>query len=374
MKVLWMGFLGNNMSWSIVGQNVCRQLIAKGHQVDMFSTNGIRFFPDDLKNSLIGYCEERSSVIEGKTPTAEYDMQLSYTAMKNFPLYLSHGSKNRFGIYVYEFSGKNSLPDGFAKYYKSTDKILAPSTYGKDIFVSSGIPENHIEIIPHGIDFKQVEEAQPYALKTKKKHKILVLLAQIHKRKNLSGMLEMYGRAFTNKDDVCLVLKIQDKPITQPFEVSFASVFQTFKSKFKNHGEIEIIREFVPNIYSLYKSCDIVFSASHCEGFGMTALDAHALGKINVVSNHGGFLDFVNKDNGLLIEGKEFIVPPNFLYYSQKTTTKAFMPDINSGVEQLKYSVENKDTLLKKYQSNIPYVKANFSWENIADQIIRISK
>ena len=58
MKILWNGFASRNHSWSLVAQNICRSLIKFGHQVDIFSTNGIKYFPQDLKNNLIGYTEE----------------------------------------------------------------------------------------------------------------------------------------------------------------------------------------------------------------------------------------------------------------------------------------------------------------------------
>lgn len=371
MKILLQQFLGNNHSWSIVGQNIARSLIKRGNEVHLFSTNGVKYFPPDLESNLIGYIQDGNTY--GQNPDQDYEMQLSYTAFKNFPAYLSHGSKNRFGLWTFEFAGKNALPDGFAKQYKATDKILPPSHFAKQVFMDSGVPESHLTVIPHGVDFDQVDSAESYKLKTHKSTTILAVIAQIHRRKNLAGMLEMYGKAFTKKDDVCLVLKVQDRPPEQGFELSFKDIFSKFINKFPNHAEVEIVREFIPNIYSLYKACDIVFSASHCEGFGMTALEAHSLGKINVTSRYGGFLDFLDDDNALLIDGQDFIVPPNFLYWTHKFGTKAFMPDIDSGVNQLQMAVKNKEHLLEKYKNNIMMVRTQYNWDVVTDQIIGLT-
>jgi glycosyltransferase involved in cell wall biosynthesis len=239
--------------------------------------------------------------------------------------------------------------------------------------MDSGVPEKHMTVIPHGVDFEQINSAVPYKLKTQKSTTILAVIAQVHRRKNLAGMLEMYGKAFTNKDDVCLVLKVQDRDPKQAFELAFKDLFNQFKDTFKNHAEVEIVREFIPNIYSLYKACDIVFSASHCEGFGMTALEANALGKINVTSRYSGFLDFLNDDNALLIDGKEFTVPPNFLYWTHKFGTKAFMPDIDSGVHQLRTAVKNKEYLLDKYKHNIIMTQDKYNWDVITKQIMELT-
>jgi glycosyltransferase involved in cell wall biosynthesis len=362
VKIKIQQFLGANYSWAIVGQNLARAFIKSGHEVDLFSTDGVQYLPPDLKPYL------------KSIPEAEYPMQLSYTAFRNFPNYLKNGNKNRFGIWTYEFDGKNSLPSGFAKNYKECDQILPPSQFAKQVFINSGIPENHLTVVPHGVNAEEILSAHPYPLKTKKNFKLFVNVAQVHKRKNLFGLLEMFGRAFTKTDDVCLVIKVHEKKPTQLFEVNFQEIFNDFKQKYKNHAEIEIIRQFVPNIYSLYKSCDAAFSASYTEAFGMTGLEAQAAGLFNIAPNYGGFLDFLNEENSLLIEGKEFFVKPDMVYWSYQPGSKAFMPNIDSGVEKLKHAYANKDSLKEKAQLLAPSILEKYSWDKIGDQILGLVK
>lgn len=294
--------------------------------------------------------------------------------MKNFPFFLPPKSKNRFGCWTYEFGGINALPDGFAKHYKNCDLLLPPSNFAKQVFLDSGVPETHMRVIPHGVDFNAAERATPYPLKTKKKTTLLILIGQVHRRKALPEMLSMFGKAFTNKDDVCLVIKVQDRPPQQAFELSFPEILKAFKAKYPKHAEIEVIREFIPDILSLYKACDIVFYATNCEGFGMISLEGLALGKINITSRYGGVLDFCNDDNSLLVDGKEFIVPPSYLYWSQKTNTKAFAPNIDDGVSKLRYAVAHKEALLTKNQLAIPSLKEKYDWGVIAKQITDLAQ
>lgn len=373
MRILIRQFLNANHSWAHVGRGIASALITQGHEVDLFSTDGYKNIPNDLKNNLIGASEDNKLLL-GKYPDNNYDMVISYTALKNMQLYLSHAPKNRFGIWCYEFAGKNSLPDGFAKCYKFADKLLLPSNFAKQVFLDSGIPENVMTVIPHGIDFEQIKSAKPFPLKTKKSTKIMIQpLGQVHRRKNIDGLLDMYGKAFYKNDDVCLVLKIQDKIPNQPFELSFNELYKNFENKYKNHAEVEIIKEYIPNIYSLYKSCDIVFSASNTEGFGMCALEANALGLINIAPRYGGFLDFLNDDNSMLIDGKEFFVPANYLYWQSKLGTKAFKPNIDDGVVKLRFAVSHKDELLKKYKANIEITEKNYNWLTITNKILELA-
>lgn len=371
MKICWQGFLGKNHSWSICGQNISRSLISLGHQVNLFSTNGIDYFPPDLSSNLIGY-GDGTKIVSGKLPDNNYDMSLSYTCMKNFGQYLQHSPKNRFGIWTFEFAGKNSLPNGFAKAHQYCDKILAPSSFARQVFLDSGVPKDKLVVIPHGVNLLEIDQAPSYPLKTKKRTKILINIGQVHRRKNLPNGLKMFGEAFIKKDDICLVIKVQDKKPTNSFELSFQDIYKEFIIKYPNHAEIEIIREFIPNIYSLYKSCDIIFSPSNTEGFGMIILEGLSCGLIPVASNYGGFTDFINYNNALLIEGKEFNVPSNYLYYQQKNGTTAFQPDINSGVEKLKEAVLNIDQLKETAIKNIPIIRETYSWDNVAKQILAI--
>ena len=266
MKVCYYGFAGKNHSWSIVAQNICRQLIKQGHQVDMFSTNGTSHFPNDLRSSLKGFVEEKHTMNLNQLNECashcldnNYDMQLSYTCFKNFPFYFNRGTKNRFGIWTYEFQGKNALPDGFAKNYKYVDHILPPSNFAKDVFLNSGVPASAMTMIPHGFDADKFLDPnrEKYPLKTKKRFKILANIAQPHIRKNLEGLLAAYGKAFTSADDVCLVLKVVDKIPAQAFEVSFRTLYNGFLNRYKNHAEVEIITDFIPEIDTLYRSCDL---------------------------------------------------------------------------------------------------------------------
>lgn len=370
MKICWQGFLAQNHSWSIVGQNICRTLIKKGHDVHLFSTNGLEFFPEDLKPNLIGHFEDNKII--GKLPENNFDMQLTYTAMHNFKSYLSHGDKNKFAIWCYEFAGKNSLPNGFAKNYRYCDKLLPPSEFAKQVFLDSGIPNESMEVIPHGIDIEKFSnDGIKFDIKTNKKFKILVNIAQPHIRKNLEGTLESYGRAFTNKDDVSLILKVVEKKVKQQFDISFRDVISNFKNKFKNHGEIKVITEYIYDIDTLYRSCDAVFSMTKSECFNFPAAEGLVAGKIIIMPKWGGHLDFLNDENSLLIKGKETIVPLKALYWGQ-CRAFYFEPDIDDAVEKLKFAYHNQSELKTKFNLKTKEIIQQYSWDNVVSKILNL--
>lgn len=369
MKILIRQFLGKNHSWSVCGWGIANSLISKNHHVDLFSTDGIENLPANLKPNLIGFIpENQKDKIFGKLPDKDYDCQISYTAMKNFPVYLD-GKKNRFGIWCYEWAGKNVLPNGFAKHYKDCDKILAPSNFAKQVFTDSGVPDNNVVVIPHGIDIDKYKATDKIHL-SNKKYKILVNIAQNHIRKNISKLLEAYGKAFTSKDDVCLILKGKNKKVESQFEVSLKDQLDYFYKTYPKHAEVKLFSNFIEDISVLYRSVDAVFSMSNCEGFFFPGLESIASGKLVIAPNWGGQTDFLNESNALLISGKETRANPKSMYWESKPNAIWFEPDVNDAVDKLKYSYDNFENINSKIDVN--KIHKEYSWNTVTDKIISI--
>jgi len=375
MKVLVRQFLGKPHSWSVCGWGWGRALKQLGHEVHLFSTDGIKNIPSDLKENLIGYTEENQNQVHGRLPDKDYDAQFSYTCMKNFQNYLSFGTKNRFGTWCYEWAGKNVLPNGFAKNYKYCDKLCAPSKFAKRVFLESGIPEDAIIVIPHGIDVERYKKTTTISEITSiDKFKIGCVLGQNHIRKNIPGMLEAYGKAFTNKDDVCLILKASEKPIKQQFDVSLNACLNAFKSKFPKHAEIKVISNFIDDMSDFYRSIDASYTMTHCECFYLPSLESAVSGKLSIAPNWGGQLDILNKFNSLLIEGKETRADPKSMYWESKNNAIWFLPSIDDAVEKLRYAAVNYKTMNANIEKQRNDAYEKYSWINITKQYMYLCK
>lgn len=370
MKIKIQQFLfGKSHSWAIVGQNIGRALLNLGHDVDFISTDGFvdKFCPQDLRPFVKDF------------PRSAYDCQISYTAPHNWGPYLANGNKNKFGIWNYEYNSKtfqnlnsaNNLLHGFAKHYKYTSKVLPSSNFSKTVFLNMGVPENHLIVVPHGINLEDFNNKNKLVLKTKKTKKILLNIAQPHKRKALPLALESFGKAFSNKDDVCLVAKVftANKGNTV-FDVDFLNLLKTFKNKYKNHAEILTITDFVPNISELYNACDVNFSATHAECWHLPSLEAHAAGLVNVVPNYGGQLDFCSDKNSLLISGKETRAPRDHQYWHYNQFGVHFEIDTDDAAGKLKLAVNETENLLNKFSNDIKGTVNKFTWENAARSIV----
>ena len=374
MKILFRQFLGKNHSWANTGWGLAKAMIDAGHDVHLFSTDGTEHLPPILLPNLIGWTEENQTKVFGRMPDQEYNCQISYTTIKNFPPYLSSGTKNRFGIWLYEWKGRNVLPTGFAKGYKGCDYLCSPSQFGKQVFMESGIPEQHIRVIPHGIDVGQYQNITTIELPTTKTFKLGCVLGQTHSRKNIPGMLEAYGKAFTSKDDVCLILKAKDKPVKMQFEVSLKDCLDKFYRQFPKHAEVKVISDFIPDMSAFYRSVDATYSMTNCEGFYYPGLESMASGKLAIVPNWGGQLDFLNEGNALLVNGKEVRADPRSMYWESKNDAVWFLPSIDDAVDKLRYAHANYQTINATIDKQRSQVYTTYGWDNVARQFLELAQ
>lgn len=367
MRIKVQQFLfGKNHSWSVVGQNLGRALIKLGHDVEFISTDGKedKYIPEDLKPFV------------RDEPKGIYDCQVSYTAPHNWPNYLRHGTKNRFGIWNYEYNNKKmekdrALLQGFAKYYRATDLVLPSSGFTREVFMSMGIPDEKMRVIPHGINLEDFTTPNPWPLNTKKRRKILLNIAQPHRRKALHLALEAFGKAFTKDDDVVLVAKVfKQNHKGNQFDIDFNDIYRAFEKKFPNHAEVEFIYSYIPNIADLYHACDINYSATFAECWHLPSLEALAAGIVNVVPRYGGMLDFCDDTNSLLIEGKIVRAPRDHQYWKFNPWAVHFQVDTNDAAKKLQRSVSEYDELKAKFASSMAETAAKFTWENAAQGII----
>jgi len=357
IKIQQFLFGGTLLSWAIVGQNIGRAFMKLGHDVEFVSTDGIKdkYVPADLKNSV------------KEKPTGKYDCQVSYTAMHNFGSYLRYGQKNRLGIW--NFDG-TVVPPNMVKHHRFCDKLLPSSNFAADTFVKSKVPEDKVVVVPHGINLEEFATKEKHPLKTKKSKKILLNIATPHRRKNLKNTLYTYGKAFTKNDDVCLVVKVNlKKQKASQFFVDFNKVLRDFKRKFKNHGEVEVVTGFIPNLAELYNACDIVFQMSNLECWYLPGTEAFAANKLVVASNHGGQLHYLNKNNSLLIDGKIVRMPRNYQYWDPSAHGEMFEPSIEDGVKKLRQAVNDYDVLMDKFTPDIEKTVQRFTWLNVSKQI-----
>lgn len=118
-------------------------------------------------------------------------------------------------------------------------------------------------------------------------------------RKGVEALLAAYESAFTNADDVTLVIKTFDNPHNTVRET--LAEMRAKNSRFPD--VVTIIGDLTDaEVKSIYSQCDVMVGPSFAEGYGLPFAEAMLSGIPVITTNWGGQLDFCNPGNSWLVD------------------------------------------------------------------------
>ena len=358
LKIRSKAMLGTHHSWAVTMRSLLAHFEKSGHDLYLNSINGYNSFPNHF---------QKYTKRESKDP----DIDITYTLPRNFKERFRNNSKLKLAIYNYESS---VLPAVWIPEIKHIDFVLPSSNFSKKVFVDSGWPEEKCIVVPHGVnvtDFSCKEKLKD--LKTNKKFKFLNVSIP-HYRKNIGILVDAYYSAFSNADDVCLVIKTSLKKPKFKFECDIAKEIVAVQRK-KNHvgkalPQIEIVQRKYDSLIPLYNSCDCLVSATSAEGFGLPFLEALAADMVVVAPRCSGHLDFLNDKNSILTAVKEIDAGDKYQYWKGSPGARTWCPQVDDLAMGMRNAYENYSSLRAKFSSERESTLKKFTWENAAKQIM----
>lgn len=349
--------LGTTHSWAVTMRSLLKGLYDLNHNIYAKSINGYDFFEEhNLYNS---------KNIENP------DIDISYTLPRNFKFRFKKHSNLKLAIYNYETS---IMPKIWSKEIDHIDYALPSSQFSKEVFINSGWPEEKCIVIPHGINKSDFNDKRRIKLGTEKSFKFLNVSIP-HYRKNIGLLLDAYYSAFTDKDDVCLILKTSLAKPKNYFEIDLKKeILKVQKIHYgrKNLPQVEIIQKKYDSIIPLYNTCDCLVSASSSEGFGLPLLEGLAAGMIVIAPRCTGQIDFLNDSNSLLYDAKKIEAPKEYQYWRASSGAKTFMPIKDELCDSMINAYKNHLLLKKSFSKNRNETIDKFSWNNAVRKILEI--
>lgn len=181
------------------------------------------------------------------------------------------------------------LPDYMIERAGLFDEIWTCSEFCKDIFSVLGIP---VHVVPHFVTH--------YKAPVKRQDNVFKFLYTFDGgsrliRKNPAQLISAFKTAFDKKDD-SVSLTIKTKNLGESYlkylqRLSLGHSVEILNGVLSYDETLEL---------TLNSSCYV--SPHKSEGFGLTLLEAMALGKLTVASAFGGNLDFMSKETSLLVD------------------------------------------------------------------------
>lgn len=357
LKIRSESMLGTSHSWAVTMRSLLREFQLLGHELYLNSTNKYNLFPEDWKQ----FCREGIGA----------DIDITYTLPRNFKYRFNRNSKLKLAIYNYETS---ILPNVWSKEIDHIDYALPSSNFSKEVFVNAGWPEEKCIVVPHGInleDFK--DKSRVNNLKTKKKFKFLNVSIP-HYRKNIDLLVDAYYNAFTDQDDVCLVLKVSLKKPKYRFECDVVKEIVRIQKKHKGRRlpQVEVVQHKYDSMVPLYNSCQCLVSATSAEGFGLPLLEGMASGMVVIAPGCTGQLDFLNNKNSLLVDVKEIDACAKYQYWRPTPGAKTYVPDVDDLSNNMLNVYNDYKKIKNKLKKESNKTVQLFTWERAARQVLDI--
>lgn len=187
------------------------------------------------------------------------------------------------------------LPSRSVSLLNRYDRVFVPSRFNAAVFEASGVAVP-VRVIPH------IARPAPYTPRATTDKFVFYLIAAWSTRKAILDTVEAFATAFTDRDDVVLVIHTtaEDKIAGRPTWVTLAKALAGRRDL--PEVSLSTRRLSRTDVDALHARGDCFVSLSRGEGWGLGAFDAAAHANPVVVTGWGGTPEFLPGDYPYLVE------------------------------------------------------------------------
>ena len=287
------GPFDSSYSLAIVNRSLGLALDAEGENVSLRSMDGPgEFAPDGdflAGNPALAALHERS-----RRPIAQHAEVVSRNVYPPRVIDMD-GRINGVHNYAWEETGfPTSYADGFNE---SLQFATVTSSHVKRLLINAGVSVP-IAVVGNGIDHWVRIRADPNYCITKAGYTFLHV-SSCFPRKGADVLLDAYGEAFSDADDVLLVIKSFRNPHNQIEEM-----LKERQASNPRYPHVLLVMEDITDseLKSVYEQCNALVAPSRAEGFGLPIAEAVLSGLHVIATGWSGQMDFLNADYAELID------------------------------------------------------------------------
>jgi glycosyltransferase involved in cell wall biosynthesis len=233
-------------------------------------------------------------------------------------IYVSHSIPERFVIdkkallnIGYTVVETEKIPPKWTFLCNKMDGIFTASTFSKNILKSNGVSVP-IFVIPHCHNFEEYSNVEKYNIDNLRRINFL-FMADMTPRKGWETLIRAYCKAFNPKDDVTLTMKVYYHNFSEESQNKCKERIKNVAQEIghtigKTSAPILFYGDCLPNncITKFINSFDCTISPHRAEAWGLVLSQSMLLEKIAVGTDYSGNLEFMDKNNSVLLKIKGF--------------------------------------------------------------------
>jgi glycosyltransferase involved in cell wall biosynthesis len=302
----------------------------------------------------------------------DYDVVIVHLTPDLYPQYAERGKYN-IGFSAWETS---LLHPKWANACSVMSELWVPCDWNVQAFKDSDV-QVPIYKIPHGIDVDMFNglDGEKFNIKGvgDSTYKFYSIFQWMH-RKNPDGLLRAYFNAFTDQDNVVLVLKTYRMGMPKDKEIIRDAIINIKKDMgIGRYPKVVLIGDLLSKLQmlGLHKYGDCYAGLPRGEGFGLPFFEAGLAGNPVIAPGHGGQLEFLREDNSFLVDYSDTYVSSMSSFNSWYLGNQKWAePSQVNTAEAMYYVYTHQEEASKKGKLLSNYIKNNFSWDIVASIIV----
>ncbi len=300
-----------------------------------------------------------------------YDTNLFFVNADQIPVIYKHNEK----LFKNKYNAANwywEFESGFDRYsdaFKYLDEVIVSTEHIKRGLEKSAPEGFKITKIPYAFS-KNWDELESREIVRSKygidKDAFAVFFNfdynSSYDRKNPEAVLRAFEKAFKDNKDAVLVLKTTNADNHNKNKQQFMNLVNELGMQ----EHVVIIDKFLSRneFISLMNACDTYISLHRGEGLGMGCIEAMALHKPVIATNYSGNLEFMNKENSLLVDAA--MIKPDTDFDAYRDVEYWAEPDLDMAAGYLRELYENPEKAKQYGKCAKVSIETQFSFKNFA--------
>ena len=251
--------------------------------------------------------------------------------------------------------------------------ILAPSAHVLRAYFEAGLNRRSGSVVPFGVDpLVCSSKIAPVQYPTKKHFKFLQTgLPEIHE-KGFDLTIKAFGRAFSNRDDVSLILRIPRIQQSDFWRSQFESLRLLVNEELARPGAPEILLfetdgESNP-LGGIYTGASCYVHPLRTESFGLPILEAMACGLPVIATPWSGPADFLSPQCAYTLQHSAPVAGNN----NGSAHSHYVQPELDHLIHCLRYVYEHEEESKTQGQRASHLVHKNWTWKQAATRLAKI--